>query len=517
MNHDPKTPRAAGLRRTVLRLAAPAAAAIAIALAGFGMPVPRAAGQTDADMAASVDAYVRDHMRRLNIPGMAVGVVRGTTLVHVQGYGVTGPDGRAVTGQTPFHIASISKSITAASVLRLVESGQVDLDAPVQRYLPWFTLADAGAAARITVRHLLHHTSGLSEFDGDVRNLDPDLSAGALERSVRRLRDARLASQPGARHEYSNTNYDILGAILEAVAGVPFGELVRNTVFTPLKMPGSHAALDEARGSGASSGHYPLLGVPWVVDGHIPLSRASQPSAGLVSSAEGLSRWLAMFLGGGRLDGVAFLSSASVATLITPDPSRQERVRYAMGWVTFPFDGIPSGPGAADSAPLGISHGGAWLGFLSLVVMVPARDLGVVVLMNAHDPTASSDFYDAGWNIARIALGVPTQDNSGQEEWWWRNTRPVGAVVLAITIGLNILIVRRARRMAVVIGAAAVQVVIALAMAVVRLRPDPGGALALTWAFTPDIAVLYGLVVAVAAWAVALAAARATKARTRTP
>lgn len=104
---------------------------------------------------AAVDAHVLAHMQKLGIPGAAVGIVRGDQVEYLQGYGIAGVDGRPVTPQAPFYIASLSKGITAAAVMQLVEAGTLELDAPVQRYLPWFRLADADAAAQLTVRHLL--------------------------------------------------------------------------------------------------------------------------------------------------------------------------------------------------------------------------------------------------------------------------------------------------------------------------------------------------------------------------
>mgnify|MGYP003445156912 CR=1 FL=1 len=82
--------------------------------------------------------------------------------MYVKGYGVADPSGRAVSAQMPFQLASLMKPVTALAVMQLVEAGQIELDAPVQRYLPYFRLADERASATITVRHLLNQTSGLT-------------------------------------------------------------------------------------------------------------------------------------------------------------------------------------------------------------------------------------------------------------------------------------------------------------------------------------------------------------------
>ena len=110
----------------------------------------------------AIDAYVEEQMHRLHIPGASLAIVEGDQIVHLRGFGHARPGGEAPTPQTPFFIGSLTKSITALAVMQLVEAGKVELDAPVQRYLPWFRVADPEASAQMTVRHLLNQTSGLS-------------------------------------------------------------------------------------------------------------------------------------------------------------------------------------------------------------------------------------------------------------------------------------------------------------------------------------------------------------------
>ena len=105
-------------------------------------------------------------MRNARIPGLALGIVHHGRAVHLRGFGTADDSGRAFTPQTPFFIGSNSKSFTALAVMQLVEAGKVDLDAPVQRYIPRFRVADPEASALITVRHLLNQTSRLTEGAG---------------------------------------------------------------------------------------------------------------------------------------------------------------------------------------------------------------------------------------------------------------------------------------------------------------------------------------------------------------
>ena len=98
----------------------------------------------------AIDEYVTARMRAAQIPGMAVVIVKGDQIVYSKSYGRADPSGRPMTPQTPIIIGSITKPITALAVMQLVEAGKVELDAPVQRFIPWFRVADPGASAQIT-------------------------------------------------------------------------------------------------------------------------------------------------------------------------------------------------------------------------------------------------------------------------------------------------------------------------------------------------------------------------------
>lgn len=135
----------------------------------------------------TIDAYVEEQMHHLNIPGVSLAIVEGDQIVHLRGFGQARPDGETSAPQTPFLIGSLTKSITALAVMQLVEAGKIELDAPVQGYLPWFRVADPLASAQITVRHLLNQTSGLSTSSGRLPLANFDDRPGATERQARVL------------------------------------------------------------------------------------------------------------------------------------------------------------------------------------------------------------------------------------------------------------------------------------------------------------------------------------------
>jgi CubicO group peptidase (beta-lactamase class C family) len=231
---------------------------------------------------AAIDAYIEQQMRRLNIPGAALAIVDGERVAYLRGYGRARPGngpsgGTAPTSQTPFALGSITKSITALAVMQLVKAGKVELDAPVQRYLPWFRVADPESSARMTVRHLLNQTSGLPMRPGLIALADMDDSPAAVERQARELATLRLTRPVGAAFEYSNLNYNLLGLIVEAANVEPYTDYVQNHIFAPLEMGHTYTSQSDARRAGLALGHRYWFGCP-VPAPDLPMPRGSLPS-----------------------------------------------------------------------------------------------------------------------------------------------------------------------------------------------------------------------------------------------
>jgi Beta-lactamase len=158
---------------------------------------------------------------------------------------VANPAGQPVTPQTPFILGSSSKSFTALAIMQLVEAGRVRLDAPVQRYIPWFSVATSGASAAITVRHLLNQVSGIP-----TRAVAASSLAGTgdetLEQEVRALSSVALTAPVGTTFQYSNLNFATLGLIVQRVAGQAYGTYIQQHIFAPLEMQHSFVSQAEA-------------------------------------------------------------------------------------------------------------------------------------------------------------------------------------------------------------------------------------------------------------------------------
>ena len=307
-------------------------------------------------------------MREQRIPGLALGIVQGDQVVHMRGFGVADPAGTAVTPQTTFSIGSLTKSFTALAVMQLVEAGQLDLDAPVQRYLTWFQLADVDASARITLRQLLTHTSGLPR-DLDAPGLGADGRAPEpLAWMPSALRTVQL-EQPAGTYSYSNLGYQVLALVIQQAAGQPYEAYVRQHIFAPLDMRQSFGTIQEAAPHQMAAGYHYWFG--WPVAPGMPPFRRGPGNGGLFSSAEDMARYLIANLNDGRFGQAALLSPEGIATLHRPAAARPGG-HYAMGW------------GVQEGSPTLLAHSGQSYNYFARMVLVPERRWGVVVLQNSQ-------------------------------------------------------------------------------------------------------------------------------------
>ena len=337
--------------------------ALAIALLLFSPASPARARTSPAIDVQAVDAYLRAQVKGNRLPGLAVTVVQGGRVAFLQGYGKAAP-GRPVTPQTQFYLGSVSKSFTALAVMQLVEEGKLELDAPVQRYLPSFCVADAQASGRITVRHLLNQTSGLSPA-GDPGAAD---YAPTLAEEVRSLQKAHLTAPVGGTFQYFNQNYRVLGLLIEQVSGQPYGDYLRTHILSPLAM--GHTVTGPADAPALAQGHGQAFGFS------LPRPQAFQPAAlpsgYIISSAEDMGHYLLALLDGARYEGRQVVQPATLAQMFTPPAGTGSS--YGMGWMAT----------ETTEGERVLYHDGALENYYSMVMLFPERDLGFCLLINRN-------------------------------------------------------------------------------------------------------------------------------------
>ena len=357
-------------------------------VAAVAAPVRAAPGGPDF---AAIDRYVQAEMDDQRIPGLALGIVHGGRIVHLRGFGEADPSGRAVTTDTPFFIGSVTKSFTSLAIMQLSEAGQLDLDAPVQRYLPWWRVADAADSARVTLRDLLYQVSGFSKATGNAYATSGDSADSALEDRVRALRSVDLTEPVGTVWQYSNANYWTLGMIVQAVSGESYETYVEQHIFAPLEMHDSFASQTEAEADGLVTGYRYWFGFPFAAD--VPFDRGGLGAGGLSSSVADMARYLSANVNDGRYQRTQLVSAAGMAELHHPAvPTGHDDVSYAMGWESSESNGIPT-----------VSHDGSGFNAHANVVLVPESRWGVVLLENAEN---SPDEFFGARQMTAIAFGV---------------------------------------------------------------------------------------------------------------
>ena len=316
---------------------------------------------------AEVRAFIQESVRKRVVPSVAVAVVRDDKVIWAEGFGYANVERQIdATADSIYRLASISKPFTATGLMILKDRGQIDLDAPANRYLPGAKLrAYVGSAESITIRRLANHTSGLPLhytffYDG--------VKPPPRDASIRRYGFA--ATRPGTDWQYSNLGFGILDYITEVVAETPWREFMEKEVYDPLGMthtsdrvrPGKkkHAAMPYTRDV---AGRFLRIGD----------YRFDHPGASAVrSSANDLARFARLHMNGGRLDGVRILSEASTRAMQEPTAERPGGSRsYGIGWVIEEFGGKTS-----------ISHSGGMPGVSTLLRLILDDDTAAVVLTN---------------------------------------------------------------------------------------------------------------------------------------
>jgi CubicO group peptidase (beta-lactamase class C family) len=310
-------------------------------------------------------------MGRLHVPGVAVGVLHEGR-EHVAGFGVTNVEHPLpVDGDTLFQIGSTTKTVTATAALRLVEGGQLDLDAPVRTYLPELRLAEEGVAARVTPRHLFSHTAGwLGDYFDDLGNGDD-----ALARIVDTMAELPQLTPLGAVWSYNNAGFYLAGRVIEVVAGKSYEDAVEELVLDPLGMTSSFFFPADVMTHRFAAGHIvreddrPEVARPW------PLPRAANPAGGLASTARDQLRYARFHLGDGTApDGTRLLSPESMAEMQAPAvPAGSMAGAVGITWMVKDVGGTRL-----------VRHGGATKGQLSAFVMAPGRGFAITVLTNAN-------------------------------------------------------------------------------------------------------------------------------------
>lgn len=327
---------------------------------------------------AEFDAYVLQAVEDWDVPGLAVVVVHGDSVIFGRGYGTReiGKD-EPVNLETLFAAASTTKAFTAASIGMLVDEGKMDWDDPVMKHLPEFQLRDANLTPQITIRDLLTHRAGLPNTD--FLWFDPKTPTRDM---IRRLDQVETAYPLRSGFIYQNVMYAVAGEVIEAVSGISWDQFVQTRIFTPLLMDQSTPFQVGIQSENVASPHDYAEGELVVVEN----SQADEigPAGSVWSTAGDMSRWIRFLLRGCKTEGgEQLLSQSSCEELFTPqvvlsgpayptgeltDPHWST---YGLGWFQQDYEGRK-----VDF------HTGSLSGMVAIAGMIRDEDLGVYVLGN---------------------------------------------------------------------------------------------------------------------------------------
>jgi CubicO group peptidase (beta-lactamase class C family) len=340
----------------------------------------------------TVDDVVEAEMAKQRIPGVAVAIVRKGQTPVLKGYGFANVEHKVrVTPDTIFQSGSVGKQFTAAAAMTLVEDGRLALGDPLTRFFP-----DAPAPwQRITVRHLLTHTSGLPDYTQGTIDYRRDYTEEDLLKFAYSL---KLEFEPGARWNYSNTGYVVLGILIRKASGQFYGDVLRQRVFLPLGMTTARIITEADIVPHRASG-YQLVRGQWNHQSWVAPRLNTTADGSLYLSLRDMVAWDAGMRAGRVLSAGGWNQVFTPVSLNSGKP-----YPYGFGWALEPVAGHRTQ-----------RHGGSWQGFKTDIARYPGDGLTIIVLANLAqaDPGLISDGIAAVINptIRRAELGpIPDAD-----------------------------------------------------------------------------------------------------------
>ena len=322
-----------------------------------------------AEIRSDLVPRLRQAQARLGVPGLSLALVDPDEVLWSEGFGMADQARAApATDQTRYRAGSLAKPLTALGIAQLAAAGAVDLDAPLTRYLPAFSIRSRFASGDrpITTRDLLCHQSGLP-----CDLIKGMWSDAAFTSVLPALREEYAAFPPGLVFSYSNLGYSVLGHLAQAVSATPFEQCLHQQVLHPCGMQGSRYRTRPS--AEAARGHRQGAAID-------PLPLRDVPAHGLETSVAELARLMRALLAKGRLDGRRVLDPGVIAATFAVqnrDSPLDVDLFSGLGWL-LEQDSI-AGCGRV------VRHGARMLGFAGECLMLPERGLGVAVLANAGE------------------------------------------------------------------------------------------------------------------------------------
>jgi CubicO group peptidase (beta-lactamase class C family) len=326
------------------------------------------------DLTQQLRDFINESLDLWKAPGIGVGVVRGNEVLLCEGFGLRDREGgQPVTPNSLFAIGSCSKAFTTFDLGLLVDEGKLDWDRPLRDFLPTFQLNDPLASQRITARDIVSHRVGLPRHDLVWYN-----SPLSRQQIFERLRYLELNKDIRQTFQYNNLMFMAAGVLIQHLSGLSWEDFTRQRVFEPLGMTRSNFSITASQ-----------QGDDFALPYHEKKDQVERmpfrnvdavgPAGSINSCTADLVKWVQVHLNQGRLGEQAIISSANLEQMHSPQmiiqgtPKWKELLpgSYGLGWFIYPYRGWQI-----------VEHGGNIDGFSALVALIPAENIGVVVLTN---------------------------------------------------------------------------------------------------------------------------------------
>jgi serine beta-lactamase-like protein LACTB len=336
-----------------------------------------------------IETAVSNFLTSTHVPGVSVAVIENGQYEWGAGFGFADLENNAPASEhTLFRLASISKSLTATAAMQLWERGQLDLDAPIQRYCPSFPQKPWP----ITTREVLGHLGGIRHYKSGSQN-DPEVGNtehfdNPIQAGLKFFENDRLVSQPGTQFHYSTQGFTLVGCVMEGASGTKYTDFMRQNIFAPAGM--EHTQVDDRFAIIPYRARFYEKKDSGVVRNADFLDSSYKiPGGGWLSSAEDMALFEVAILND------KLLRRATRDLMWTPlKPSDGTKDTYALGWGALVEDGF-----------VAVGHTGGQQGTSTAFLIAPGPRAGVVVLTNMEGIGAM----DLGKEILKILLGVPAK------------------------------------------------------------------------------------------------------------
>lgn len=311
-----------------------------------------------------ITQYLEKIKSDYNVPGMVVVISDKDGIEYIKSFGNVSIDDN-------FIIGSNSKSFTALIILKLQEKGLLNINDPVVNYLPWFEYDNKEVSNKVTLKNLLSHTSGQSTEIGRSFIDKNENEENVKLKIIELLKTVKVEKYPIKSFDYSNTNYQLLGFIIEKVTGKDYSQVLKEEVTDFLKLKNTSTTLPD----NIAQGYQPFLYYP-IIPIKPNYNKVDMPAGYINSNAADLSKYLRELMNSFNNDSTSTISKKLTDQLF--EPNLENNAHYALGWWNFDYYGTNI-----------FAHGGLTQSFHSDMLIAPEIGKNIIVLTNNYGESAS--------------------------------------------------------------------------------------------------------------------------------